>query len=53
MTKSSGKGLKGKGKGMSGKGNGKLKRPTSKSLKAGLQFPVGRLHRFLKTRVNS
>ena len=40
---------------MSGKGNGKLmkKWPTSKSEKAGLQFPVGRLHRHLKTRINT
>ena len=52
MTKNAGKGLKGKGKGMSGKGTGKLSKrgPTSKSLRAGLQFPVGRLHRHLKTR---
>merc|ERR1711861_93686 len=45
-----GKGGKG-GKG--GKvGAGKSKRaPTSRSVKAGLQFPVGRIHRFLKERV--
>ncbi len=45
-------GLKGKGKGLGGKGNGKLKKrgQTSKSQKAGLQFPVGRLHRQLKLR---
>ena len=45
-------GLKGKGKGLGGKGNGKLSKrgPVTKSSKAGLQFPVGRLHRLLKTR---
>merc|ERR1712146_860839 len=33
-------------------GAGKAKRaPTSRSVKAGLQFPVGRIHRFLKERV--
>ena len=42
--------------GMGGKGGkggkvGKSKRPaTSRSTKAGLQFPVGRIHRFLKQR---
>ena len=61
-----GKGVGGKGKvgtkrlpvrgGMGGKGGkggkvGKSKRPaTSRSTKAGLQFPVGRIHRFLKQR---
>ena len=29
------------------------KKPTSRSAKAGLQFPVGRIHRFLKARVAS
>ena len=29
------------------------KAPQTKSLKAGLQFPVGRLHRFLKLRVTA
>ena len=45
-------GLKGKGKGLGGKGNGKIKKrgPITKSSKAGLQFPVGRLHRQLKLR---
>ncbi|CDW71960.1 UNKNOWN [Stylonychia lemnae] len=45
-------GLKGKGKGMGGKNSGKFTKrgPISKSLKAGLQFPVGRLHRQLKLR---
>jgi len=28
-------------------------KPVSRSLKAGLQFPVGRIHRFLKTRVHA
>jgi hypothetical protein len=27
---------------------GDKKKPTSRSVKAGLQFPVGRIHRFLK-----
>ena len=53
----SGKGAKGlSGKGLSGKGakgtmsdkKGDKKKPTSRSVKAGLQFPVGRIHRFLK-----
>eukprot|EP01098_Paradermamoeba_levis_P006889 TRINITY_DN2853_c0_g1_i1.p1 TRINITY_DN2853_c0_g1~~TRINITY_DN2853_c0_g1_i1.p1 ORF type:complete len:129 (+),score=39.43 TRINITY_DN2853_c0_g1_i1:197-583(+) len=29
------------------------KTPTSRSSKAGLQFPVGRIHRFLKSRVTA
>merc|ERR1712021_225969 len=47
-----GKGGKG-GKG--GKfGAGKSKRaPQSRSARAGLQFPVGRIHRFLKSRVSA
>merc|ERR1712037_1035226 len=51
---SAGKGKGGKG-GKGGKvGSGKSKRnPTSRSIRSGLQFPVGRLHRFLKTRVLS
>lgn len=28
------------------------KKPVSKSFKAGLQFPVGRIHRFLKSRTH-
>ena len=47
----SGKGAKGlSGKGAKGaKGTmGDKKKPISRSLKAGLQFPVGRIHRFLK-----
>jgi len=55
--KMSGKGAKGlSGKGLSGKGakgtmsdkKGDKRKPTSRSVKAGLQFPVGRIHRFLK-----
>jgi histone H2A len=49
--------MSGKGaKGLSGKGakgtmkGGDKKKPTSRSVKAGLQFPVGRIHRFLKVR---
>ena len=41
------KGLSGKGaKGVMAKGD--KKKPISRSIKAGLQFPVGRIHRFLK-----
>eukprot|EP01111_Echinosteliopsis_oligospora_P008176 TRINITY_DN2367_c0_g1_i1.p1 TRINITY_DN2367_c0_g1~~TRINITY_DN2367_c0_g1_i1.p1 ORF type:complete len:140 (+),score=36.22 TRINITY_DN2367_c0_g1_i1:53-472(+) len=29
------------------------KKPTSRSQKAGLQFPVGRIHRFLKSRAST
>ena len=52
-----GKGAKG-AKGLAGKGTlsekkGDKKKPTSRSAKAGLQFPVGRIHRFLKGRVTS
>ena len=39
--------MSGKGKGGRGKSGAKS---TSKSAKAGLQFPVGRIHRFLKVR---
>jgi hypothetical protein len=49
--------MSGKGaKGLSGKGakgtmaKGDKKKPISRSIKAGLQFPVGRIHRFLKVR---
>ncbi len=43
------KGLSGKGaKGVMAKGD--KKKPISRSIKAGLQFPVGRIHRFLKVR---
>lgn len=47
------KGLSGKGaKGTMGdkKGAGDKKKPTSRSARAGLQFPVGRIHRLLKVR---
>jgi hypothetical protein len=49
----SGKGAKGlSGKGAKGTMGDKLKgdkkKPTSRSAKAGLQFPVGRIHRLLK-----
>jgi histone H2A len=50
------KGLSGKGaKGtMAGdKKAGDKKKPVSRSAKAGLQFPVGRIHRFLKSRVTT
>jgi histone H2A len=49
------KGLSGKGaKGLVGdkKGDAK-KKPTSRSARAGLQFPVGRIHRLLKARVTA
>ncbi|KAK3244500.1 Histone h2a [Cymbomonas tetramitiformis] len=55
----SGKGAKGlAGKGAKGtmagdKKAGDKKKPVSRSTKAGLQFPVGRIHRFLKGRVTS
>ena len=42
----------GKG-GKGGKAPTSKKAPQTKSLKAGLQFPVGRLHRFLKLRVTA
>merc|ERR1711941_3036 len=42
------------GKGKSGKGaKGGKRRPMSRSVRAGLQFPVGRIHRFLKERVHA
>ena len=46
------KGLSGKGaKGTIGiKGAGDKKKPISRSARAGLQFPVGRIHRLLKSR---
>ena len=46
-----GKGGKGAGKG--GKGSSSKRAPQSRSSRAGLQFPVGRIHRFLKARVHS
>ena len=36
-----------------GKGDKDKKGPTSRSVKAGLQFPVGRIHRYLKSNVTS
>ncbi len=46
----SGKGGKG-GKG--GKATASKNKPQSRSHRAGLQFPVGRIHRFLKTQVHA
>ena len=40
--------MSGKGKGGRGKGKGATGKSVSKSVKAGLQFPVGRIGRFLK-----
>ena len=40
--------MSGKGKGGRGKGKGGGGKATSKSVKAGLQFPVGRVRRYLK-----
>lgn len=47
-------GGKGKGKATGGKGKSKggKTKPISRSQRAGLQFPVGRIHRFLKARVH-
>ena len=49
------KGLAGKGaKGLHGVDKSKAgdkKKPTSRSARAGLQFPVGRVHRLLKVRL--
>ena len=43
------KGLSGKGaKGTMGDKKGDKKKPVSRSARAGLQFPVGRIHRLLK-----
>uniref|UniRef100_A0A7S3IG90 Histone H2A n=1 Tax=Strombidium inclinatum TaxID=197538 RepID=A0A7S3IG90_9SPIT len=47
---------KGGGKGKGGKfgpGKSSKKSPQSRSARAGLQFPVGRIHRFLKSRVSA
>jgi histone H2A len=40
--------MAGKGKGGRGKNAGSSAKPVSKSAKAGLQFPVGRIARFMK-----
>jgi len=49
----SGKSTGGKsGKAKGGKGKGGKKTPVSRSVRAGLQFPVGRVHRYLKSRVD-
>jgi len=49
----SGKSTSGKsGKAKGGKGKGGKKQPVSRSARAGLQFPVGRVHRYLKSRVD-
>ena len=46
------KGLSGKGaKGTMGDKKGDKKKPVSRSARAGLQFPVGRIHRLLKVRI--
>merc|ERR1712196_745298 len=47
-----GKAKGGKG-GKFGAGKSSKKAPQSRSARAGLQFPVGRIHRFLKSRVSS
>jgi|UniRef100_A0A7S1X888 histone H2A len=50
------KGLSGSGKGAKGTmgdKKGDKKKPVSRSQRAGLQFPVGRIHRLLKNRVTS
>lgn len=43
----------GKSKGGKGKAKGGKKTPVSRSSRAGLQFPVGRIHRYLKKRVQA
>lgn len=48
------KGLSGSGKGAKGTmgdKKGDKKKPVSRSARAGLQFPVGRIHRLLKVRL--
>ena len=35
------------------KGQAAVRKPMSRSSRAGLQFPVGRIHRFLKSRVSA
>ena len=54
MPAGKGKMTSGKIRGKSGKGNGKLKRqPQTRASKAGLQFPVGRIHRYMKTQTST
>ena len=48
---SGGKGKGGKG-GKFGAGKSSKKRPQPRSARAGLQFPVGRIHRFMKSRMH-
>ena len=50
MSGKGGKGLSGKGAkgGMSISKSSDKRKPVSRSQKAGLQFPVGRIHRLLK-----
>ncbi len=48
-----GKAKGGKSKGGKGKAKGGKTKPVSRSARAGLQFPVGRIHRFLKSRVHA
>ena len=51
MSGKGGKAKGGKSKGGKGKSKGGKKAPVSRSTRAGLQFPVGRVHRYLKQRV--
>jgi len=53
MSGKGGKSKGGKSKGGKGKSKGGKKTPVSRSTRAGLQFPVGRIHRYLKSRVQS
>ncbi|KAF5837864.1 histone-fold-containing protein [Dunaliella salina] len=50
---SAGKGAKGTMVGGKGGSSDLKKKPTSRSSRAGLQFPVGRIHRLLKSRVTA
>ena len=45
--------MSGKGGKVGGRGKKSGSKQSSRSTKAGLQFPVGRIHRFLKDRVHS
>jgi len=53
MSGKGGKSKGGKSKGGKGKSKGGKKAPVSRSTRAGLQFPVGRIHRYLKSRVQA